>query len=59
MSDQFISFFYDEAQAEKAWEFLDHSVRIARDEFPRKKDFVVEYAAFMEILSRHILLENK
>ncbi len=54
LSPHFVSIFHDSADASKAHEILKETVSNTGDYFPRKKDFVLEYASYMELLSQKI-----
>ena len=54
LSPHFVSIFYDSTDASKAHEILKETVTNTGDYFPRKKDFVLEYASYMELLSQKI-----
>ncbi|HET6994094.1 MAG TPA: hypothetical protein VFI06_03880 [Chitinophagaceae bacterium] len=50
----FVRLFYDKAQAEQAWKYLKLMMSALRHDFPKREDFLQEYAAFMETMSEKI-----
>jgi hypothetical protein len=50
----FATLFYDRSQAEQAWKYLSLVTSALRHNFPRREDFLLEYAAFMETMSEKI-----
>jgi hypothetical protein len=50
----FVKLFFDKQQAEKAWQYLKLSITVLRNDFPRKKDYLQEYAAFMDQMADKI-----
>ena len=54
-SPQFRNCFFNEEQAGRARSFLDQTIKKLEGEYPREKDFVTEYARFMEIMARVII----
>ncbi len=54
----FTSVFYDSADAVKAHNILIETVNNTGDYFPRRKDFVLEYASYMELLGQKIAVRK-
>lgn len=55
MDDHFKNMFFNDEQAEMAKNILQSTLTNLEDYFPRRKDFVAEYAAYLELMARKIL----
>lgn len=51
----FAGFFYDSAQAQKAYQYLGDAMLATADDFPSESNFVDEYAKYMEMLSDAVM----
>ena len=53
----FTRLFFNKEQAEQAWQYLKRIVTKLKNDFPRKKTYVEEYAEFMENMADEIVKE--
>ena len=51
----FVHLFFNEQQGELAWHHLKRTMTKLRNDFPSKKDYVAEYADFMEKMANEIV----
>jgi hypothetical protein len=50
----FARLFYDKVQAQQAWNYLKLMISALRHDFPRRDDYLQEYAAFMQTMADKI-----
>lgn len=51
-NSDFASLFFNKEQAEQGWKYLKTTFNVLRSNFPRKENFVEEYAAFMAMMAK-------
>jgi hypothetical protein len=51
----FAKLFFSKEQAEQAWQYLKRIIHGIRGDFPRKEDYLEEYAEFMATMSEQIV----
>lgn len=54
----FSHLFFDDTQSKQAYDLLEETIIALRDKFPSGKDFVDEYALFIELMSKEIVRDK-
>jgi hypothetical protein len=53
-NSDFAGLFFSKEQAGQGWRHLKTTYNVLKDEFPKKKNYVEEYAAFMEMMANQL-----